>query len=243
MRKPRYLVHDHFGYGVYHVVSRVTDRRLVLGDEEKDKMVQLMRSYAQFSGITVLTFCIMGNHFHWLIHLPRKPEDAELMPDAELVARIEKCQGLEVAARVEHQLKYMVEKGLAEDRVKLREQWLARMWNLSAFVQSVKQRFTVWFNKKHKRKGTLWEERFKSVVLMGSQATAACAAYIDLNPVRAGIVDDPADYRWSGYGEAVAGVKVAREGLIYALTRLRGPMLPAKSSGVNVLVYNKVTDT
>jgi REP element-mobilizing transposase RayT len=51
------------GYGVYHVVSRVTDRRLVLGDEEKDKMVQLMRSYAEFSGITVLTFCTMGNHF------------------------------------------------------------------------------------------------------------------------------------------------------------------------------------
>jgi putative transposase len=172
-----------------------------------------------------------------LLHLPRKPEDAAEMPDAELVARIEKCQGLEVAARLEHQLKYMVEKGLAEDRVKLREQWLARMWNLSAFVQSVKQRFTVWFNKKHKRKGTLWEERFKSVVLMGSQATAACAAYIDLNPVRAGIVDNPADYRWSGYGEAVAGVKVAREGLIYALTRLRGPMLPAKSSGVNVLEW------
>jgi hypothetical protein len=42
---------------------------------------------------------------------------------------------------VEHQLKYMVEKELVADRVKLREQWLARMWNLSAFVQSVKQRF------------------------------------------------------------------------------------------------------
>ena len=39
------------------------------------------------------------------------------------------------------------------------------------------------------------------------------ASYIDLNPVRAGIVKDPADYRWSGYGEAVAGKKAAREGL------------------------------
>jgi hypothetical protein len=35
MRKPRYLVHDHFGYGVYHVISRVTDRRLVLEDADK----------------------------------------------------------------------------------------------------------------------------------------------------------------------------------------------------------------
>ncbi len=39
------------------------------------------------------------------------------------------------------------------------------------------------------------------------------AAYIDLNPVRAGIVKDPADYRWSGYAEAVAGRKTARMGL------------------------------
>jgi putative transposase len=66
---------------------------------------------------------------------------------------------------------------------------------------------------------------------------AACAAYIDLNPVRAGLVDDPADYRWSGYGAAVAGSRDAREGLVFALTRLRGPLIPAKTSGAKALEW------
>ncbi|NJL18862.1 MAG: hypothetical protein HC901_00610 [Bdellovibrionaceae bacterium] len=43
------------------------------------------------------------------------------------------------------------------------------------------------------------------------------AAYIDLNPVRAGLVDDPAEYRWCGYAEAMAGVAEAREGLASAV--------------------------
>jgi hypothetical protein len=52
--------------------------------------------------------------------------------------------------------------------------------------------------------GTLWEGRFKSVLVEGTgQTLSTMAAYIDLNPVRAGIVKDPADYRWSGYAEAV----------------------------------------
>jgi hypothetical protein len=48
----------------------------------------------------------------------------------------------------------------------------------------------------------------------GEQARAAVAAYIDLNPVRAKIVSDPKDYRWSGYGEACGGGQLARQGII-----------------------------
>ncbi len=53
--------------------------------------------------------------------------------------------------------------------------------------------------------GTLWEGRFKSVLVEEGVAARAMAAYIDLNPVRAGMVTDPADYRWSSYGEAMGG--------------------------------------
>jgi hypothetical protein len=81
-------------------------------------------------------------------------------------------------------------------------------------MQRLKQRFTQWFNRHKGRKGTLWEERFKSVLVEGADATlATMAAYIDLNPVRAGIVEDPKDYRWCGYGAAVAGNRKAQTGL------------------------------
>ena len=87
------------------------------------------------------------------------------------------------------------------------------MYDLSAYMKIVKQRFTQWFNKKHGRKGTLWEDRFKSTLVEDGHAARVVAAYIDLNPVRAGMVSDPKDYRWCGYGEAVAGKQPARAGL------------------------------
>jgi hypothetical protein len=73
------------------------------------------------------------------------------------------------------------------------------------------------YNGRHGRTGTLWEDRFKSVLVENSEsAKAAVAAYIDLNPVRAKIAADPKDYRWSGYGEACGGGKQARAGLAAA---------------------------
>jgi hypothetical protein len=94
-----------------------------------------------------------------------------------------------------------------------RERYFRRMWDLSQFMKTLKQRFTSWFNRQHGRRGTLWEERFKSILVEDGHAARTMAAYIDLNPVRAGMVDDPKDYRWCSYGEAVAGKKRSREGL------------------------------
>ena len=56
-------------------------------------------------------------------------------------------------------------------------------------------------------------DRFKSVLVENGEALRKMAAYIDLNPVRAGLISDPKDYRWCGYGEAVGGSKRARRGL------------------------------
>jgi hypothetical protein len=88
-------------------------------------------------------------------------------------------------------------------------------------MKSLLERFTKWFNRRHSRSGTLWEDRFKSVIVESGTAARTMAAYIDLNPVRAGMVMDPAGYRWSSYGEAVGGGakgngKKAREGLVRA---------------------------
>jgi hypothetical protein len=88
------------------------------------------------------------------------------------------------------------------------------MCDLSEFIKVIKQRFTMWYNRRNGLSGTLWEGRFKSQLIQGGEAARTVAAYIDLNPVRAGLVADPKDYHWSGYGEAVAGVKVAQMGIL-----------------------------
>lgn len=203
-------------------------------------LVSLMRRYARFCGMRVLTYCIMGNHFHWLVEVEERPVDADQMPDAELVERVRRCHGKQVAAMLQAELESLLSSGNMSLHAHIRGKYLKRMWNLSAFVQSVKQRFSVWFNKRHKRKGTLWEERFKSVVAMGPEAVASVAAYIDLNPVRAGLVDDPADYRWSGYGESLSGgkgAKQAQRGLWRALCDRDGSLLNNKGTREDYLEW------
>jgi hypothetical protein len=81
-------------------------------------------------------------------------------------------------------------------------------------MKSLKQRFSSFYNRGHERTGTLWEERYRSIIVEGEdRALLTMALYIDLNPIRAGLVTDPADYRFCGYAEAVGGGQAARAGL------------------------------
>ena len=74
------------------------------------------------------------------------------------------------------------------------------MGDVSEYIKTVKQRFSVWYNRNNRRYGTLWADRFKSVLVEGKgNPLQTMAAYIDLNPVRAGLVEDPKDYRFCGY--------------------------------------------
>lgn len=66
-------------------------------------------------------------------------------------------------------------------------------------MQSVGRRYVQYVNRFYKRSGTLWEGRFKSSAVQSDGYLLLCQRYIELNPVRAGMVDDPARYRWSSY--------------------------------------------
>lgn len=71
---------------------------------------------------------------------------------------------------------------------------------LPQMMQAVGRRYVRLFNDSHGRSGTLWEGRYKSTVIQSDRYLLACMVYIDLNPVRAGLVAQPQDYPWSGYG-------------------------------------------
>jgi putative transposase len=215
MRQARLKVPNDCPLGVYHCVSRVVDRRFIFKDAEKEHFTALLRECEEFSEVQILTFCVMSNHFHLLVAVPQRPTDPALLPTAEqILAKLEKLSGHQNVGAVRQELEMYRRTGNAAGEARLVARYHARMWDLSAFLKLVKQRFTLWYNARKNRKGTLWEERFKSVVVEGvGEAVATMAAYIDLNPVRARIVKDPKDYRWCGYGEAVAGRKLARLGL------------------------------
>jgi REP element-mobilizing transposase RayT len=199
------------GTGCYHVVSRIVDRNFRLDDGEKDIFRRMMRRAETFSGVKVLTYAIMSNHFHLLVEVPERGE----VNQEELLRRVTALYGSLYTATMLKQWAEWRKIGAASLVEEQQNRLRLRMGDISAFVKTLKQRYSMSYNARYQRKGTLWEERFKSVLVEnGEQAKATVAAYIDLNPVRAACVSDPKDYRWSGYGEACGGGKSARAGLI-----------------------------
>ncbi len=214
MRRPRLKAPVHLPAAYYHVVSRIVNRDFVCGDEENAKLLEYIRLYERFCQVRVLAYCLMSNHFHLLVEVPKRPDPEHLPDDAGLVAHVRSTLGDKGADHLEWELAHLRGIGAHEAAEILRQRWFGRMWDISSFMKTLKQRFTQWFNGRRKRRGTLWEDRFRSVLVEGKgNALRAMAAYIDLNPVRAKICDDPKDYRWCGYAEAVAGGRLAREAL------------------------------
>ena len=236
--------------GVYQVVSRVVERRMAFGDEEKRHFVKLMRMYAGFSGIQVVSWCVMDNHFHLLVAVPDQGELSEATVLKRMAMIYTPVQMAEIQVKLDA-------RWTAEGRQGVLAPYILRMGNLAAFMKTLKQRFTQWFNRKWERKGTLWEDRYHSTIVeyygyskavvggsreaaeVRSHAARIVAAYIDLNPVRAGMVEDPLDYVWSSYGAAVRGDKDAVSGL----RALRGGSMSLGWPGVSVLVLLAWTST
>ncbi len=184
-----------------------------------------MRMMERFSGCRVLTYCVMCNHVHILLEVPPMQEGG--LGDAELLERLgvlySEAFVAEVAKELENARKEENEIMVAE----IHNRYTYRMHDLGQFMKGLLQRFSQWFNGQHQGTGTLWEQRFKSVIVESGTAARTIAAYIDLNPVRAGMASDPADYRWSGYGEAIGGGKKgngkkAREGIVRACMSYKG---------------------
>ena len=201
----------------YHVMSRIVDRQMVMGTEEKEKFRKLMRAMEAFSGVQVLTYAILDNHFHILLEVP----DPQPVSDEELIRRLGFLYSPDQVGRIALWINQAREDGGDEAAELIKARYTCRMYELSEFVKTLKQKYTQWHNKRHNREGTLWSQRFKSIMIepkrakdgQWNNALLTMAAYIDLNAVRAGIVEDPKDYRFCGYAEACGGGSKAREGI------------------------------
>jgi putative transposase len=215
MRQARLRAPSDSATGFYHCVSRVVDKHIRFDDAEKDYFVQILRESEELSEVQVLTYCVMPDHFHVLVAVPQRPTDPALLPNADqIVAKIERLSGHSSIDRVREQLETFRSQNDTEAEARLVARYHDRMWDVSPFIRLPKQRFTQWFNARHDRRGTLWDSRFKSVVVEGAGlALVKLAAYIDLNAIRGQLVEDPKDYAWCGFGEAVAGRKRARVGV------------------------------
>jgi REP element-mobilizing transposase RayT len=164
---------------VYHVMSRTVLDGFVLGDVEKEYLLKLIKHLSAVYFTEVLGFCLMGNHFHLLVKMIPEYDYS----DDQIKRRYARY--------------WENGKELGDDQIPM----LRRKWSsLSEYMKEVKQTFSRYYNKTYRRRGFFWSDRYKSLIVEKGETLINCLAYIDLNPVRAGIVDKPEDYRWNSLG-------------------------------------------
>jgi putative transposase len=211
MRQGRIKIDPSAGEAVYHCISRAVAGEWLFGNVAREIYRRQLWLVAEFCGVQVITYAILANHFHVLVRVPKKAP----VPDNELLRRYQLLHPK--PTRWERANLAVVKAELPDNgpaAVRWRQRQLALMGDVSAFMKLWKQRYTIWFNRRHRRFGTLWASRFTSSLIEPTGfAAETVAAYIDLNPVRAGLVRDPKDYRCCGYAEAVAGNLAAQAGL------------------------------
>jgi len=175
----------------YHCISRCVRRAFLCGEgfeHRKQWIEDRLETLAGCFGVSVCGFSVMGNHLHVLVRLDT--DEAESWSAEEVIRRwivayppkTAKGKEIEVSqAWIDHHAK-------DEKRVQLLRERLA---NLGWFMKALKEPLARMANKEDECKGTFWESRYKSIAILDEEALLATCAYIDLNPVAAGIAAAP----------------------------------------------------
>jgi len=181
--------------GAFHITSKIAGNSTRLTYDEKEYFLRLLERLTKGFFVKLHSFCIMDNHFHILA--TGLELDAQHASKEELLQRYKLMFGKES----EPPPGYYDNSGqIIPDQDGGIERLRERLGSVSRFVQELKQTFSHWYNNRHNLHGYVWGGRFKGVLVYHGEAQLICSSYIDLNPVRAGIVKLPEDYRWSSMG-------------------------------------------
>lgn len=180
--------------GFFHVLNRVAGSPKWLPFRNpgiRRHLLARLRKCLNFSCIQAASFTLMGNHFHLIVFVEkfRKLGRAEL----ERFARRRWGRGWKIRTRYWSNQRW--------------EQFNRDLFSLDVFMRDFQGPFAAWFNRTYKRRGHFWADRYKCIALDDYQALQECLFYVELNPVRAGLVRQPQEWkegsaylRWTGRG-------------------------------------------
>lgn len=234
MGYPRAFTVDPDQPGLYHCISRCVRRAWLCGedplsgrcfDHRRDWIEQRLISLADSFAVGLFAWAVMSNHTHVVLRIdPRLPErwpDEEVARRrARLDRRLEAVQAAHVETRVCQLLSQP--KRIAVIR--------ARLGSLSSFMRFLNECIAREANAEDRCTGRFWEGRFKCRALLDDAAVVACMAYVDLNPVRAGIADDLASSDFTTIQRRLRALHDApdlADAPVDALAGVRGGVAPA----------------
>jgi putative transposase len=169
----------------YHLYSRIAAFKGDYPLSESVPMRCLIQTIEHYSAIyfcEVAAFCVMGNHYHLVA---RFDQPREVSRD-DLRARTRLMYPSRASQRV-------IDGWSEEDWGRYRR----RLFDVSEFMRNVQSSFARWYNRTYERRGRFWAERFKSTFLQDKRAVLDCMLYVELNPVRAGLVERPEEWHGS----------------------------------------------
>lgn len=195
MTRPRSALIDIEATPYYHVIARCVRRWFLLaGNEKGDEInhrkpwfLQRLKLLAEVFAIDIPAYAVMSNHYHLVLHVNKARADS--WSKEEVIERWTRLyQGPELVRR------FKQGEVLSEAELQVVDAtastWRDRLADISWFMSSLNYYIALHANKEDGCKGRFWEGRFISQALLDVTALLSCMAYVDLNPVRAGIADN-----------------------------------------------------
>jgi REP element-mobilizing transposase RayT len=156
-------------------------------DHRKQWMVDRLKCLAEIFTIDVCAYAVMSNHYHLVLHI--NAEQTVDWTEQEVIKRWSKVFGVPLI--VSRYLRGEAGKAESKKAQAVIELWRQRLSDLSWFMRCLNECLAREANKEDNCKGRFWEGRFKSQALLDEAALLTCMAYVDLNPIRAGISQTP----------------------------------------------------
>ena len=187
----------------YHLISRCVRRAFLCGVDKYTKqsfehrrqwMVDRIRFLTSVFAIDVAAYAVMSNHYHLVVHV--NEDEAKNWTTEEVCQRWHKLYHLHplVERLLANESSGKAEQNIAHEIV---EKWRNRLMDLSWLMRNLNEHMARKSNKEDNCKGRFWEGRFKSQALLDRKAILACMAYVDLNPIRAGIASTPVNSQYT----------------------------------------------
>ncbi|MCG8002258.1 MAG: transposase [Candidatus Thiodiazotropha lotti] len=191
----------------YHCVSRCVRRAFLCGfdtlsgksyEHRRQWIVDRMKLLAEIFAIDICAYAVMSNHYHVILHVDT--QTATSWSEQQVIDRWQHLFSLPVIVQ-----RYLARESLSRverDAVtELTTKWRMRLQEISWFMRCLNEPIARQANQEDGCTGRYWEGRFKSQALLDEKALAACMAYVDLNPVRAGLAETPEQSEYTSIKE------------------------------------------